>query len=204
LQSRTFNKNDEEVLDSLRTLLASVGRLSLNLIKNSADIPSPSTYRLRFGSLRRAYELIGYGRPEQFGPVDLRRRTQALRDELIDQIATLFPDDVSIVRRGGRWRSRLRMRSGLMVSVLIVRSIQVWKQAVRWLVDPVRHERGLVTLLARLDETNRTFMDYHIVPSIDRCRRFRICLADSWLTRGQRLYDLCAFCENVNRFADGR
>jgi len=49
LQGRTFNKTDEEVLDDLRVLLASEGRLSLNLIKNSAGIPSPSTYRLRFG-----------------------------------------------------------------------------------------------------------------------------------------------------------
>ena len=199
LQSRTFNKTDEEVLDSLRALLASQGRLSLRLINNSAGTPSPSTYRLRFGSLRRAYELIGYGRPSQFGPIDLRRRTQALRDELIAQIAALFPNDVSVVRRGGRWRSRLRMKSGLMVSVLIVRSIQVWKQAVRWQVDPVRHESGLVTLIARMDEANRSFMDYHILPNIDRRRRFRICLTDPWLKRGQPLGDLRAFCEIVHR-----
>ena len=91
LQGRTFNQSDEEVLDSLRVLWASEGRLSLNLIKSSVGVPSPSTYRLRFGSLRRAYELIGYGRPVQFGPIDLRRRTQALRDELIAQIAAMFP-----------------------------------------------------------------------------------------------------------------
>jgi len=107
LQGRTFNKTDEDVLDDLRVLLASEGRLSLKLIKNSAGIPSPSTYRLRFGSLRRPYELIGYGRPDQFGPIDLGRRTQALRDELVAQIAAMSPDNVSIVRRGGRWRSRL-------------------------------------------------------------------------------------------------
>jgi len=194
LQSRTFNRTDEEVLDSLRTLLASKGRLSLSLIKNSAGIPSPSTYRLRFGSLRRAYELIGYGRPEQFGPIDLRRRTQALRDELISQIATMFPNEVSVVRRGGRWRSRLRLRSGLMVSVLIVRSVLVWRQTVRWQIDPVQHECGLVAFLARLDQENRSFLDFHIVPNIDRRKRFHLSLTDPWLKRGQPLTDLRAFC----------
>ncbi|PYX44620.1 MAG: hypothetical protein DMG79_20520, partial [Acidobacteria bacterium] len=169
--ARTINKTDEELLDKLRMLLSREGRLSLRLIQNSADMPSPSTYRLRFGSmrqayqligygrpgqfgpiliktcrdvpspstyrgrfgsLRRAYELIGYGRPDQFGSIDLRRRTQALREELVGRITALFPGEVSIVRRGERWRSRLRLRSGLTVSVLVARSKRVWKETVRW------------------------------------------------------------------------
>ncbi len=44
------------------------------------------------------------------------------------------------------------MKSGLMVSVLIVRSVRIWKQPLRWQIDPVQHACGLVTLLARLDE----------------------------------------------------
>ena len=110
LAERTTNKSDEEVLGSLKALLAREGRLSLRLVKESPDMPSPSTYRLRFGSLRRAYELIGYGRAEQFGPIDLRRRTQALREELVARSPRCSPHDVSVVRRGGRWRSRLRLR----------------------------------------------------------------------------------------------
>ena len=197
LESRTINKSDQEVLDCLRTLLASKGRLSLRLIKNSPGVPSPSTYRLRFGSLRRAYELIGYGRPEQFGAIDLRRRTQALRERLIAQIAGMFPYEVSIVRRGGRWRTRLRLRNGWMVSVLVARSVKVWKQTVRWHIDPVCHERELITLLARLDEENRSFLDFHIVPNIDRRGRFRVSVADQWLNRGQALADLGGFCRVV-------
>jgi DNA invertase Pin-like site-specific DNA recombinase len=199
LQGRTFSKSDEELLDKLRLLFATEGRLSLRMIKNSTATPSPSTYRKRFGSLRRAYELIGYGRPEQFGPIDLRRRTQALRDELMAQIAAMFPDEVLIVRRGGRRRSRLRMRSGRMVSVLIVRSIHPWKQCIRWQVDPVRHECKFITLLAMLDEANRSFLAFYIVPSIDRRKRFHVSLADPWLLRGQSLPDLRAFCQAITR-----
>jgi DNA invertase Pin-like site-specific DNA recombinase len=199
LQGRTFNKSDRDVLNNLRTLLESAGRLSLNLIKRSAHVPSPSTYRLRFGSLRRAYELIGYGRPDQFGPIDLRRRTQALRDELIAQIVAIFPDEVSIVRRGGRWRSRLRLKSGLMVSVLIARSVHVWKQSLRWQIDPVLHEYRLVTLLARLSEGNHSFLDFHIVPNMDRRRRFHISTDDPWLNRGQPLSNLSGFLTVVAR-----
>src|SRR5438270_2901076 len=194
LTGRTYNKSNKELLDRLRSLLAKEGRLSLKLVNNSPDAPSPSTYRLRFGSLRRAYQLIGYGRPEQFGPIDLRRRTQALREQLIEGLAMMFPDDVSVVRRGGRWRSRLRLRSGLLVSILVARSIKSWKQTVRWQIDPVRDERKYVTLLARLDAENREFFDFHVLPKIDRPRRFHIRLSDSWLDRGKRLQDLSSFC----------
>jgi DNA invertase Pin-like site-specific DNA recombinase len=199
LADRTINKSNEEVLESLKALLVREGRLSLNLIKTSADVPSPSTYRHRFGSLRRAYELIGYGHPEQFGPIDLRRRTQALREELVARIAEIFPQEISVVRRGGRWRSRLRLRNGLTVSVLVARSIWAWKETVRWQIDPVRHERKFVTLLARLDNWNRFFLDYHVLPNIDRPRRFHIRVDDNWLNRGLPLTDVSAFCEVVTR-----
>ena len=194
LQGRTINKSDDELLDSLRLLLATKGRLSLSLIKSSANVPSPSTYRHRFGSLRRAYELIGYGHSPQFGPIDLRRRTQALREELISQIAAMFPDDISIVRVGGRWRSRLRLNKSLIVSVLVARSVRPWK-TIRWRVRSVRHEDGNVTLLARLAEGNKSFLDFYILPDIDRC--IDISLNDVWLNRGQPLRDLRAFCTVV-------
>jgi len=190
LCERTTNKSDEELLNGLRSLLSREGRLSLRLIKASPDLPSPSTYRLRFGSLRRAYEMIGYGRPEQFGPIDLRRRTQALREELIVKIAETFPEEVSIVRPGGRWRSRLRLRSGLFFSVLVARSIRAWKETVCWQIDPVGHERRCVTLLARLDNENRSFLDFHVLPNVDRPKRFHICQTDPWLLRGVHLDNL--------------
>ena len=197
LQSRTINKSNDELLHDLRTLLAREGRLSLQVIKSAPDLASPSTYRGRFGSLRRAYELIGYGHAEQCGPIDLRRRTQALREELIATIAKLFPADVSVVRKGGRWRTRLRLRSGLIVTVLIARTIKVWKNTARWQVDPVCHERRYVTLLARLDNENKTLLDFHVLPDVDHPRRFHIRRDDPWLMRGVRLQDLSAFCASV-------
>ena len=84
-----------------------------------------------------------------------------------------------------------------MVSVLIARCVHVWKESVRWQLDPVRHESRLVTLLARLDEENRSFLDFHIVRDMDRRRRFHVSLHDPWLMRGIPLRNLCAFCQVV-------
>jgi hypothetical protein len=199
LNCRTINKTDEELLNSLSLLLSREGRLSLRLIKASSDVPSPSTYRHRFGSLRRAYEMIGYGRPEQFGPIDLRRRTQALRDDLISRIARIFPDDVSIVRPGGRWRTQLRLSNGTTVSVLVARSVRVWKGTVRWLIDPVERERSYVTLLARLDVDNSSFLDFYVLPNVDRSTRIQISQEDPRLAKGVRLNDAAALLTVVER-----
>ena len=197
LGERTFNKSDEELLDRLRTLLTSERRLSLKLVHNSADVPSPTTYRNRFGSLRRAYELIGYGKPDQFGPIDLRRRTMALRDHLLADIVAAFPNGVSIIKRGGRWRSRLRISNGPIVSVLVARSFRAWKETRRWQIDPVRNERKFMTLLARLDANNDSFLDFYILPRIDRRGRFRISLNDCWLKCGRQVSDLSQLCDVV-------
>jgi DNA invertase Pin-like site-specific DNA recombinase len=194
LQDRTFNKSNNELLDALRRLLDSEGRLSHSVIGDSADVPSPSTYQYRFGSLGHAYELIGYGHPHQFGPIDLRRKTEALRDELLSRIVALFPDELSITRPGGKWRTRFRLREGLTVSVLIGRPIQR-KHTTRWRIDTARRECEFVTLLARVDQEYCSFLDFHLFPSVDRQDRFFLSLEDPWLKRGQQLIELNAFCD---------
>jgi len=128
-----------------------------------------------------------------------RRRTQALRGELIAKIVSTLPNEISIVRRGGRWRSRLRLSNGLIVSILVARSVRTWNETLRWLIGPVQHERKFITLLARLDASNCSFLDLHVFPHIDRQTRFLISQSDSWLNRGKRLSDLSRLREIAAR-----
>jgi DNA invertase Pin-like site-specific DNA recombinase len=197
LRSRTINKSDEEVLESLRKLLASKGTLSLSLIQKSPGTPSPSTYRNRFGSLRHAYSLVGYGHPDQFKSMDLRHRTLALRDELLARIVRLFPETISIVRRSGRWRNRLRMLNGRIISVLVGRVIRPWKDSLRWQVDPHLGERRFVTLLVRLNEDNSGFQDFYVFARINEKTRFRLTRKDPYLRSGVRLDKLSRLTEVI-------
>jgi hypothetical protein len=52
--------SDAEMLDALRALWRERGRLSQSIIDESRTVPSCNLYAARFGSLSRAYELIGY------------------------------------------------------------------------------------------------------------------------------------------------
>jgi DNA invertase Pin-like site-specific DNA recombinase len=195
-------RTDEELLDDLRQLLAAKGKLSYKLIKDSPDTMAPSTYHTRFGSLRKAYDRVGYGDENRSRGTDLRLRTMALRGELISRIATMFPEDVTIVRPGAHWRSRIRVFKRLTVSVLIVRSNLVYRTTRRWLVEPNRHERQFITLLARLNESNREILDFYVLPNIDRRTQFQ--LTETWLKRGKRLNSLSQFCKVVTKVERSR
>ena len=197
LLKRTINKSNEDILEALRSLLAREGRLSLQLIKHCPEVPSPSAYRGRFGSLRRAYELIGYGRPEDFGPIDLRRRTQALRESLVRALQCMFPNEITVVRRGGRWRSHLRLKSGRTVNVLVARSIGTEGRRLRWQVDPVPRECRSTTLIVLLTANNSAVQEMHIFPYVTKKRRFHLTEDDAWLKGGKPLRSLSQFCQAV-------
>ena len=52
--------SDQELLDGLRRVLERNGRLSMDIIDSSPDVPGAQTYQRRFGNLGTAYKLVGY------------------------------------------------------------------------------------------------------------------------------------------------
>ena len=197
LIDRTTNRSDQELLERLKSLLAREGRLTLKLIKNSPMTASPSTYRYRFGTMRRALQMIGYGEPCDYASMDSRRRTQFLRRDLMEKLVSLFPGEVSIEQQSRRWRGRLFLQSGLSVSVTVAPSVNLAKNHMTWRINPVWHEWDMVTLLARLDKANLSFFDFHLMPNIDRRAEFYVQETSEWLKRGLRLSDLSDFCSIV-------
>jgi DNA invertase Pin-like site-specific DNA recombinase len=75
-----------EMLEMLAKLLEKSGYLSQRLIDRSTGLPCRTTYAKRFGSLRRAYELIGYrhrrSRPEGSAATGRRYTKRELLDFL--------------------------------------------------------------------------------------------------------------------------
>lgn len=199
LYRRSISKPNEQVLSALKSLLAQHGRLSGRLIDGSEITPSQSLYKARFGSLKRTYDLIGYGHSSQFGPVDVRRRTQALREELVAQLLELFPNDLTVSKPGGKWRSQIRLRGGQPVSVLMVRSRICKDTTLRWVLKPVPYEQRHPTLMARLNKENRAAMDFHILPNLEGVTSIHLREKDPWLRRGVQLSALADLLNVVRR-----
>ena len=83
-RSRRFT--DEELLECLSNLLAERGWLSGLVIDEMEDMPSSSTFRYRFGSLIRAYRLIGYAPARDFRYIETNRTLRELHPEIVGAV----------------------------------------------------------------------------------------------------------------------
>src|SRR5580698_9339402 len=78
--------SDEKMLDGLKTLLKTSGRLSRQLIDESDLLPASATYFNRFGGLEHAYSLVGWHYDERI--VTTRRALQNRREVIVQSIVS--------------------------------------------------------------------------------------------------------------------
>lgn len=193
------NRSDNDLLDALRAILAKNGRITIDLIEHTPNTPSAKTYSTRFGSVSRAYELIGYSGFWRGGWLETRRRIQVLRSDLMGEIVGLNYPRVSIENRGGSYRTRLRIDDGRLISVLVSRPIRCYKDTIRWLLVPRQDECRLITLVARLNVECDAFKDMFVISPIGRPAAVYIKDSDLRLQRGTRLIDLKEFYETIEK-----
>ena len=95
-------KPDRYLLDGMKKVLARHGKLTEKLLKGRG-IFDHRTYQKRFGSVLRAYELIGY-KPSQhaFRSVNNLLKMKQLRSDLLRELKALFPENLRIVHLPGQ------------------------------------------------------------------------------------------------------
>ena len=196
----TWNKSNETVLETLKGVLAKQGRLSMDLIERAPETPSLTTIRSRFGSISRAYELVGYDSKDGFarqGRLVELRNIRGMRRALMEEIVAVSKGRVEIENPGARFRTRLRLRSGRRVAVVVSRHFFDYKDSDRWRIKCVPGEHRLVTLIARLKPTNDGFMDFFVVPPIRTMKWVRFLKNDSRLNTTMRLHGVGDFVAAV-------
>ena len=201
LAAFTINKSNDQLLDELRTIRAANGRLSSTIIRRTVGAPSPASFRYRFGSLMRAYELIGYDVPVA-RLVATRKRIQAMRSELMQQLQQMFPGDITVCGRGGRTRNWLQLKNGTKISVRVcIRVAHVARPA--WYVRPVQSERRWTALVVLMSCDNSGFEQHLVFHSMsDSCRY--LSLESPWLTHRKRLEDISQFLRVVEEVRAAR
>ncbi|MCW2314490.1 DNA invertase Pin-like site-specific DNA recombinase [Rhodoblastus acidophilus] len=166
VDARARHYSDEELLSLLQTLLDQQGMLSGMVIDEREDMPSSSIYRHRFGSLLRAYELIGYDAGRDYRYIEINRALRRAHPQIVADIVA------GVQRAGGAAvqdpvSELLSINGEFTASVVIARSFKTSSGALRW---RVRLDVGLVpdmTIAIRLDERNVAPLDYYVLPSID-------------------------------------
>ncbi len=165
IQNRSRRVSDEDMLERLRQLYHSRGALSGLIIDEANDLPSSSTYRSRFGSLGRAYQLVGFTPDRDFRYVEINRYLRGLYPEIL---AAAIEE---IGRTGGQAEQDtstqlLTINHEFTVSVCIARCQTTAAGSLRW---HIRFDTTLdpdVILAIRMDQDNQAIQDYYILPRI--------------------------------------
>ena len=166
IQERSRRFTDQEMLERLATLLKHTGWLSGFVIDERDDMPSTSAYRTRFGSLLRAYKLVGYSPGRDYEYVEINRVLRAMHPEVVAETIG------AIERLGGAVRADpttdlLTVNDEFTASIVISRSFHTSAGAIRW---KIRLDSGLqpdITVALRMDAANRAVVDYYLLPRID-------------------------------------
>lgn len=166
IAERSRRYSDEEMLGSLSALLRETGTLSALVIDESDDLPSSSAYRSRFGSLLRAYELIGYQTGRDFRYVAINQFLRSLHDEQVGRtIAAIEEIGAHVVRDPDT--NLLSVNGEITASIVVARCLETSAGSLRW---KIRFDTGLqpdLTIAIRMAAGNREIKDYYLLPRID-------------------------------------
>jgi DNA invertase Pin-like site-specific DNA recombinase len=166
IQERSRRFSDEQMLDLLKALWERHHTVSGILIDESEGMPSSSAYRQRFGSLIRAYHLIGFTPERDYEYIRinraLRRKHAEVVQDTIRQLAELKASTVSDERT-----DLLLVNSEFTASIVIARCRRTEAGHLRWLIRLEQELAADITIVVRMNPTNEAALDYYLFPRMD-------------------------------------
>jgi len=190
LRQRFWHRSNEQVLEQLKSILKTHGRLSTALVRSHGL--SPGGLNHRFGSLIKAYDLIGYQTMYK-KTAENRLHIRRIRSELMQQLAEMFPGRVSVFSWAWRRRNCLRLKNGTKVAVRVCRSIELVTKGRMWVLQAARDERCPITLMAGMNPENSALEAFYLSTRLKNPCKVHIAENSDWLKKGVRLEDLRSF-----------
>ena len=163
IRERNRRFSDDEMLDRLKRLLKKKGFLSGFVIDEADNMPSSGTYAARFGSLIRAYSLVGFTPERDYEYIEINR-------VLRRKHATVVAETIEEIERIGGAVSRdpatdlLTVNDEFTASIVLSRCQQTQAGSKRW---KIRLDTGLapdLTVALRMDGKNEAVLDYYLLP----------------------------------------
>ncbi|WP_407152245.1 recombinase family protein [Bradyrhizobium sp. ORS 86] len=177
MKGRWVSLPKDEMLAQLRRTLHKHGRLSVRIINDAPGLPSSHTYREHFGTLRNAYNLIGYNLKRDCDWIDSRRKWASAFDTVASKIAS------AITKAGGRVDvdsavDCLAINRSIAVSFRVARSRRRYRadRSPRWAFNRrVKLPPGLVVVFRLADGDHQNVLDYLLFETariVDNVTRF--------------------------------
>lgn len=193
LAARSKRFSDDEMLDGLRDALQVNGFLSGIVINEACALPSSGTYRSRFGSLTRAYQLVGFNPNRDYSYIEINKRLRGIHSELMQ----VTIDGIRSVGGNVEHNSKsgiLTINNQFSASIIIARCLQTAGGAWRW---NIRLDTSLlpdITIVVRMDQANVKPLDYYLLPTADiTIRKLRLSEHNGLSLDGYRFETLSHF-----------
>ncbi len=166
IRQRSYKLTNEEMLEALQRLLQERGYLSGLIIDETERLPSSSAYQGRFGSLLRAYELVGFTPDRDYRYIEINRALRRMHPQIVtNAIAGIENAGGSVVQDPAT--DLLTINGEFTASIVVVRCRTTAAGSLRW---QIRFDAGLwpdITVAIRMDQPNREPLDYYLLPRID-------------------------------------
>ena len=166
IRERCRKLTTEEMLTALHRLLQARGYLSGLIIDEADQLPSSSAYQSRFGSLLRAYELVGYTPERDYRYIEINRALRRMYPHIVaDVIAGVEGAGGSIVQNPAT--DLFTINDEFTASVVVVRCVTTGAGSLRW---QIRFDTAFwpdITVAIRMNQLNRQPLDYYLLPRID-------------------------------------
>lgn len=160
-QSLAHRKSDDYLLDCLRSLLVKEHSLGRHELRTTRGMPCEETYVQRFGSLRKAFALVGFERRDMAKAYETVNRLKRLRSELVQHLLNRFANKVHLQQASRHFRPILCFDNSNPLLVLVCKSIILRNGQQRWELPPHIKWNGAV-LLCRCDPENTRFEKFSI------------------------------------------
>lgn len=166
ISARSSKLTDDEMLEGLKEVFEAEGFLSGLVIDEAEALPSSSAYRSRFGSLLRAYRLVGFKPDRDYRYIEINRRLRELHPDIVGEtIAGIEASGGSVERHPKT--DLLTINGEFTASLVIVRCSETSAGSLRW---NIRFDMSLkpdITIAVRMDRPNQRPLDYYLIPSLD-------------------------------------
>jgi hypothetical protein len=154
------------MLERLKEILDRRGELSGLIIDEDEQCPSSSSFRTRFGSLLRAYTLVGFDPDHDYSYLEINRALRRLHPAIVDEIV----DGIRFA--GGEVEQEeatdlLLVNGEFSASIVVVRCSATAAGSLRWKVRIDTPLKPDLTVAVRMDAENRKPLDYYLLPRLD-------------------------------------
>jgi DNA invertase Pin-like site-specific DNA recombinase len=166
IAERNRRFSNDEMLDALKRLYERHGLLSGLIIDEVDEMPSSGAYRNRFGSLLRAYQIIGFTPQRDYRYVEINRALRRMHPGVVADVIASIERQSGVISHDPT-TDLLTVNGEFTTAIVIARCLTTSAGSLRW---KLRLDTGLrpdITVGLRMDAQNREPLDYYLLPRID-------------------------------------